>query len=120
MTEYEKSFFYIFNNKRKILSLYTLFSKLPYLFHYFSLPLVQSFAKLTADPKVNISSDQIYLPKILSNGIPVYEANRFGPLARFIKLLEGVLFTGAFLSMYPLLMLMGILGHLASYYRVFR
>lgn len=31
-------------------------------------------AKLVSDPKVAVASDQIYLPKISENSIPVYES----------------------------------------------
>jgi hypothetical protein len=46
--------------------------------------------RLTADPKVIIKSDNIYLPRLTKNGVPVYDSLRTSRAVQMYRNLEAV------------------------------
>ena len=41
--------------------------------------------KFVSDPKVVIKSDNLYLPRLSANGVPIYDTLRAGKLATLLR-----------------------------------
>ena len=74
---------------------------------------------MASDPSATLASDQVYLPKIVPNGIPVYDAMYNGTLIRMLRSLEvAYIPLAAFMSSIPFLMMGAVATHYFIYYRV--
>ena len=82
--------------------------------------ITNNLAKLVADPKVTLASDQIYLPRITENGVPVYETlGRFSHTLRVLnKLFVALPVLAVTNASMPFIMLTGIALHYFLYFKV--
>ena len=71
--EADKSVYYEQSRVRKSTALYNLMTYLPN-------KSITTMNKLFSDTKVEIKSDNIYLPKITANGVPIYDSLRASKL----------------------------------------
>lgn len=80
---------------------------------------IKHIAKTTSEPTTTIASDQFNMPKILPNGVPIYESIYAAGILRMIKSLEVLYIPMAiFMSSMPYLMLSAIALHWGVYYKV--
>ena len=83
--------------------------------------MVKHIAKLASDKKTTLASDQMHLPRIVPNGVPVYESLNNGSLMRMVKSVEAsYLPIAVLISAKPLLMVAVLAAHWRIYYRVLR
>lgn len=77
-------------------------------------------AKLVQEPKVTIQSDQMFLPRISENSIPVYESvGEFGSTLRTInKIAIGLPFMALGTAVMPWLSFTAIALHYFIYFKV--
>lgn len=121
MSEYAKDFYYIHKKERSFLSLYNLFSYLPY-FLFFKLrsAVTSQIANLVEDSKVTLVSDQLNLPKISENSVPLYASlSGFATTLRTVnKLTLALPAMVAFTAVMPWLALSAVGLHYFIYFKV--
>ena len=61
--------------------------------------MAEKLSRLTSDTKTIIQSDNLYLPRLTPNGIPIYDSLRAGKLLRMLKSSEVA---------FPLLYVLGV------------
>lgn len=115
MTEYAKDFYYLHSKERRSFSLYNIFSYLPS-------SLTNNLANMVQDQKVTLQSDQMFLPRISENSIPVYESiGDFGSTLRTInKVAIGLPFVALGTAVMPWLAFTTIALHYFIYFKVIK
>lgn len=79
-------------------------------------------ANLVQDPKVTLQSDQIFMPRISENSIPVYESvGEFGSTLRIVnKIAIGLPFVALSTAVMPWLSFATIALHYFIYFKVIK